>query len=183
MSTVHQPLSKKGSLVSTNASNASQPIASVAGQTVQADRVSPRSLWQTGLIAALVAAAINLVLWGLVRGPLGVSPDFPALQSAGAVIAASLVGILAATLVFTLLLRFAPRPVVAFRIIAGVALVLSLGGPVSTAAEPGASGTAVAILAVMHVVTAAVAAWLLPTAPRAGSNQTDLERLKTPRVP
>ena len=147
--------------------NASQPIASVVGQTIQATRVSPRSLWQTGLFAALVAVAINLVLWGLGRGPLGVSSDFPPLQSAGAIIAASLVGILAATLVFALLLRFAPQPIVAFRIIAGVALVLSLGGPLSTASEPGASGTAVAILAVMHVVTAAVAVSILPTATRA----------------
>ena len=146
--------------------NASQPIAS-ASQTIQATPVS-RSLWQTGLFAALVAVAINLLLWGLGRGPLAVSSDFPPLQSAGAAVAASLVGIFAATLVFALLLRFVPRPVVAFRIIAVVALVLSLGGPVSTAAEPGASGTAVAVLAVMHVVTAAVAVSILPTATRAG---------------
>ena len=162
--------------------NASQPIAS-ASQTIQTTRVSPRSLWQTGLVAALAATVINLVLWGLAHGPLEVSSEFPPLQSAGAIIAASLVGILAATLVFALLLRYAPWPVVAFRIIAVVALILSLGGPVSTASEPGASGAAVAVLVVMHVVTAVIAAWLLPTATRAGSSQTDLERLKTPRFP
>ena len=151
--------------------NASQPIASVVGQPVRAGRVSPRSFVRAALTAALVALAINLVLWGLARGPFAVSADFPPLQSAASTIFASLAGILAATLVFALLLRVAPWPVAAFRVIAAVALLLSLGGPLSATSEPGASGTAVTLLILMHVVTAAVAVWILPTVTPGGMRE------------
>ena len=144
--------------------NASQPISSVAGRTAQTGRFAPQPLAR----AALVAVAANLALWAVARGPLGVPAGFPPLQSAGAVVVASIVGILGATAVFALVRRFAPRPVATFRLVAGVALLLSLAGPFSARAEPGGSGVAVAVLVAMHAVTAAIAIGLLPRAVREG---------------
>lgn len=148
--------------------NASQPISSVAGRTAQTDRFAPQPLSRAALVAALVAVAANLALWAVARGPLGVPAGFPPLQSAGAVVVASIVGILGATAVFALVRRFAPRPVATFRAVAGIALLLSLGGPLSARAEPGGSSAAVAVLVAMHVVTAAIALGFLPRAAREG---------------
>ena len=148
--------------------NASQPISSAAGRTTQTDRFAPQSLSRVVLVAAPVAVVANLALWAIARGPLGVSPAFPPLQSAAATVVASVVGILAATAVFALIRRFAPRPMTTFRVVAVVALLLSLGGSLGARAEPGGSNVAVATLVAMHVVTAAIAIGLLPRAEREG---------------
>ena len=146
--------------------NASRPVSSSTGRTARTDPFATWPLARVALVAALAAVVANLALWAIARGPLGVSPEFPPLRSAPATIVASVVGILGATAVFALVRRFAPRPVATFRAVAGVALLFSLGGPLSARAEPGGSDVAVAVLIAMHVVTAAIAIGLLPRAVR-----------------
>jgi hypothetical protein len=144
--------------------NAGQPVSSLTGRAAQPERSAPQSLPRVALVTALAAVVANLALWAVARGPLGVSPAFPPLQSAAATVVAGVVGILAATAAFALIRRLAPRPVAAFRVVAVVALLLSLGGPMSARAEPGGSGGAVAVLVAMHVVTAVIAVGFLPRA-------------------
>ena len=141
--------------------NASRPVSSSTGRTARTEPFATRPLARVALVAALAAVVANLALWAIARGPLGVSPEFPPLRSAAATVVASVVGILGATAAFALVRRFAPRPLAIFRVVAGVALLLSLGGPLNARAEPGGSGVAVAVLVAMHVVTAAIAGGLL----------------------
>lgn len=145
--------------------NASHPPA--AASPARPDRVAAPRLAQAALVAAAAAVVANLLLWGIARGPLGVPGTFPPLQSAVATVVATVVGIAAGAVVFGVLLRFAPRPVTIFRALAAVGGVLSLGGPLGVASAPGASGAAIAVLVAMHLVTAAIAAWLLPRAAEA----------------
>jgi hypothetical protein len=69
---------------------------------------------------------------------------------------------IAAVLLYAVLLRFAQNPARTFTIIAAVVLVISLIPDVFyIPTVPGATGGQTAILALMHVVAAAVIVWML----------------------
>ena len=142
--------------------------ATTAGSSDHSNRVPLRSLAPPTAAAVVLAVAANLSIRAVGLGPIGVHPDFPPLQSVGGTIVASVVGVLAAALVFVLLMRFVSRPVVAFRVVAVVGLLLSLGGPISAGSEPGGSTGAVLVLLAMHVVTAAIAVAFLTSPAQRG---------------
>ncbi len=129
------------------------------------ERVAMGRLLPVGLAAAAVALVANALLRLLARGPLDLSSAFEPLQW-GSVIAASVVGVAGATVVLAVLARTSSRPIRLFGIVAAVALLLSLGGPLSARSEPGGSTTAVLVLVAMHVVTAAIAVGFLTTLAR-----------------
>lgn len=132
-------------------------------------------VWQTGLLAASAASAANLVIY-FITSALGVSFDFmpegmPAPPFFMAVIFATFVGVLAGTLLFSLMPRFSRRPVSTFRTVAIIALVLSFAQPLMllTGILPGPSVgiNTVLVLEIMHVVAGVIAIWLLTTRARA----------------
>ncbi len=129
------------------------------------ERVDLRRLWWVGLIAAGVVLMANGVLRLVARRPLDVSATFEPLAW-GMIVGASIVGVLGATLLLALLARFTRRPIRLFWIIAGVVLLLSLGGPLSARSQSGGTATAVTVLIAMHVVTAVIAGGLLTTLAR-----------------
>lgn len=141
------------------------------------ERLAPAGqIWQTGLLAAGIASGLNLMVYGLAAA-LGVSfnvapPGMPAPPFAVMVIMATLVGIMAGTLLLTLMPRFTTRPVTVFRNVAIVVLVLSLAQPLMLllglmpVGEPVGWNTVLA-LEVMHIVAGVVAIVLLTRRARA----------------
>ena len=125
------------------------------------------SLWFIGaraLSGALIATLSILLLAGAV---LDIPPEFLPLAGPGPTIFFTSMGTLAAVGVFGLVRRLASRPARAFRMIAGVVLVLSfvpdlwLLSDTGREVFPGATPAGVAVLMLMHVAAAAMIVWAL----------------------
>ena len=122
------------------------------------------SVWWAGLLTISASVVATLVVRALALALFDISPEFEPLATAGRTVILTVIFVFLAVLVFAAVRRFAARPARLFRNIAVVALLLSLV-PVLTdggsAAFPGASGVAVAVLIVQHVVAATVVVWML----------------------
>lgn len=127
-------------------------------------RTAKRGLPWVTLLAAIDAAIVNAVIFFAASGlgtitkdvsPIGNSP-----LTVGSVAVASIIGVIAAALVFALLRRFARHPVGLFRIVATVMLICSFISPISIS---GASVAMVLSLMLMHIVAWAASIVLLPT--------------------
>lgn len=117
-------------------------------------------------VAAVVAVAANLLLRALAVAVFDIpQPEFEELN-VRPVIVSTLIGVIAAGLVYALIVRFARDPRRVFLIVAGVALVLSLIAPL-TIDDPNADSGAVGTLIAMHVAAAAISVpVLLRVSPR-----------------
>ena len=117
-------------------------------------------------LAAVAAVAANLLLRALAVAVFDIpQPEFEELN-VRPVIVSTLIGVIAAGLVYALIVRFARDPRRVFLIVAGVALVLSLIAPL-TIDDPNADAGAVGTLIAMHVVAAAISVpVLLRVSPR-----------------
>jgi hypothetical protein len=139
------------------------------------ERIAPTGkVWQTGLLAVVVAAVLNLIVY-VIASALGVTfnitpPEMPAPPFALAVIFATAVGVLLGTLLFWQMPRFSKKPVTTWRMVAIIALVLSLIQPLillTGAMGPAASISTVIVLEIMHLIAGGVAIYLLTTRARA----------------
>jgi len=111
-------------------------------------------------LAAVAAVAANLLLRALAVAVFDIpQPEFEELN-VRPVIVSTLIGVIAAGLVYALIVRFARDPRRVFLIVAGVALVLSLIAPL-TIDDPDADAAAVGTLIAMHVVAAAISVPIL----------------------
>lgn len=127
-------------------------------------RRSLGSIWKAGVVGALVAAAINVVLY-LIGRALGSFPD-TALTPMGRPVDAfgaafvSILGVLGGAVVYTLLSRFmaTPRANRWFLIIAIVVLVLMIPTPLGI---PGAPTSQVILMELMHLVAGISAIFFL----------------------
>jgi purine-cytosine permease-like protein len=112
-------------------------------------------------IAAVAATVINILLRLLAVALLDIpQPEFEPLQLRD-VIVSSLGATIAAGIVWALIVRFAKDPARTFRIVAAVALVLSLAAPLQVGLAdppdyPGTDAGSVGTLILMHLVTAAI---------------------------
>ena len=127
-------------------------------------RVAWGRLVLVALLAAVAAAAANALVY-LVSAAAGAMPQDVVVNGRGpitlpVVAALSAQGAVAGAVVYGLIDRFARRPVRVFRVVAAVALVLSLAGPFTIA---GAPIPMILALELMHVVAAAVVVGLLTT--------------------
>ena len=122
-------------------------------------------LWWVGLLAIIASVAANVLVRLLAVATLDISPNFEPLISYGTVISLTAFGVLGAVIVFALLARFARRPILMFKRIAAVALVLSLVPDVLllVASVPGATAVSVGVLIVMHVVAWTISVGTLTT--------------------
>jgi len=117
-------------------------------------------VWRYGVLAAVIAAVINAIIWLIARA-LGVSfrvqPPGQTESTVNllAVILITIVPILLGVGVYVLLHRLTRRPFLVFLIIALVVFVLSLLPPLSAADE---TGTQVALILMRIVATLAVLA-------------------------
>lgn len=120
-------------------------------------RLSGVSAWKAGLIGGVVAAAVNVLWYGLAKA-IGVSflayigpGGEPAVIPAGMVIFASIAGAAAATIVRLALARLHARGITLFRVIGVLFLLASFAGPFSAAAD----GATQAALILMHIIAGA----------------------------
>ena len=136
-------------------------IASQPSTAATARAFNRRLLW-AGPLAIGGALAANAVLRAIELAVLPIPAAFFPLQSA-AFVMLTVVGVLAAVIAYAVIGRFTHNPVRNFRVVAGVALLVSflpdLGLLVS--GMPGATFTGVLGLMAMHVVAAAVAVGVL----------------------
>ena len=138
-------------------------------QSVTPDRTRNRRiglrLWWVGLLAIIASVAANVLVRLLAVATLDISPAFEPLSGYGDVISLTAFGVLGAVIVFALLARFARRPILMFKRIAAVALVLSFVPDVwlLVASVPGATAVSVGVLLVMHVVAWAISVGMLTT--------------------
>ena len=103
-------------------------------------------------IAAVGAVVVNVIVRAIAIALFDIPDTFEHI-ALRAVIVSTLIGVIAAALVYALIARTASNPDKTFTIVAATALVLSLAAPLSLGFEEGA---AVGTLVLMHVLTAAI---------------------------
>ncbi|HXT38332.1 MAG TPA: DUF6069 family protein [Chloroflexota bacterium] len=147
---------------STSTSSPSMPAASDR----QTERIMLKCLLRAGLLAAAFAAAGTMLIRTLAIAVGAVPENYQPLQP-GPVIAAPVIAALVATGVLATIARRVRRPIRAFRIVAGVGLLLSFSGPLQAGAgtmQGGtASGATVTTMLLMHIVAAVIIVGLLTT--------------------
>ncbi len=139
----------------------------VQSNRVQEERVAFRRLLWVGPLAAVTAAVANTFAY-LVASVLGAMPQDVVVNGQGpitlvVVAAVSAQGALAGAVIYALVGWFARRPVLVFRVVAAVALVLSFVTPFTI---PGAPIPMVLTLELMHVIAALVSVGTLTTLAR-----------------
>ncbi len=126
-----------------------------------------KGIWLSGLMAVGSALVGTLVVRALAVALLDIPPEFLPLAGPGPVIFFTTVASVAAVGVYAIVRRVALRPNFAFRIIAGVVLVLSIMPDLWLLTEgaeeafPGATPAAVGVLILLHVVAAIAVVWSL----------------------
>ena len=103
-------------------------------------------------IAAVAAVAVNVLVRAIAVALFDIPDSFEHIELR-AVVVSTLIGVLAAALVYAVIRRIASDPARTFTIVAVIALVLSLAAPLSLGFDETA---AVCTLVVMHVLTAAI---------------------------
>lgn len=131
------------------------------------ERIDYRRLVWVAPLAAAVAAVANVALY-FIADALGAFPDTVQLPNGqalgpGPVIGVTIMGVVAAAIVFAVLGRFSARPIRLFRIVALVALVLSFAPTFGIA---GAGAAYIGSLLLMHVIAALAAVGFFTTLAR-----------------
>src|SRR5687768_15552866 len=140
------------------------------GSGINTDRVNMRSILWAGPAAIVAATIVNLFIREIGVAVGAVPTDLFLLQPAG-IIGSTIVQTLAAVIVFALVARFSSRPVWLYTRIAAAALLLSyvpliaLGSGVMQMGVT-VSGATLAVMAVMHLVSAVTVVGLLVTLTR-----------------
>ena len=116
-----------------------------------------RGIWISGILGAIVAAALNALVVIVATRVLGIDAegDFPPLQGLGPVVMFTLFFLLLATLVYWLIARRADDPLSAFRAIAIAVLPLSFLPDLLMIPPPGGVPEALTLM-LTHVIAAAV---------------------------
>jgi hypothetical protein len=139
-----------------------QPLA----QHEEVERVSGRRLWRASA-ATLVLATAATAVTGLIERAAGVLPeDIASFQPIG-IAAGTIVQVSLGIVVLVLLSKYARRPISTFRIVALVALALSMINPIAagTGLIPGYPIGLAGVLGliVIHLVAGAIAIGILTT--------------------
>jgi hypothetical protein len=137
-------------------------IPAVAAPTAARSRVAAGPAAVAVVAAVAVAVAVRLAAGALgvdVRVSMGGSTTPVTL---GAVVTASAVAALLGWALLAVLTRWISRPVTAWRTVAVLVLLLSLGGPLSS----GVDAASIAVLVALHAAVAAALVTLLPRAVR-----------------
>ncbi len=141
-------------------------MVSISTRPTPRERVAARKLVWVGPLTVVIVSLVNLVVRTLAVSFFGVTAGFIYLQ-APFVIGSTVVFLVLALLAFVLIGRFSRQPVRIFRIVAGVALLVSFLNPLLLlAGRFPAVGMTLHIfwtMLVMHTVSALIAVSLLTT--------------------
>jgi hypothetical protein len=137
--------------------------------TISRERVALRKLFWVGPLTILVAAIVNLVIRAIAVALFGISETFQDLQ-VSTIVGSTIIFLLLALLAFVLVSRFARQPIRFYRILALVALCVSLLTPIMALTgllpAPGMSLPIFWTMVVMHIVSAVIVIGLLTTLTR-----------------
>lgn len=137
--------------------------------TYTREHVAIRKLVWVGPLAIGCAVIANLIIRTIAVAFFGVPESFQYLQAA-TIIGSTIVYLLLALLVFVLVSRFARRPIRIYRVVAFVALCVSLLTPAMALKGlmpvPGMSLAIFWTMVVMHLVSASIVVGLLTTLTR-----------------
>jgi hypothetical protein len=140
---------------------------STSTRSTPQERVATRKLVWVGPLTIVIAALVNLVVRLLAVSFFGVASSFLYLQTP-VVISTTVVFLMLALLAFVLVGRRSRHPVRIFRIVAGVALLVSFLNPLLLLAGWWLPGVGMNLrifwtMIVMHIVSALIAVSLLTT--------------------
>jgi hypothetical protein len=127
------------------------------------ERTTVSRLWWAGLSAFLIAIAGNFIVRMFTGSVTFIPPQFAPFQIPRITIF-TLVGVLGATLLFAVLVRFTRKPIRLFWIISVIFLLISFIPNIAmffTNFVPGATPAGIISLMIMHVITAAAAVIVL----------------------
>lgn len=134
----------------------------------KAELVIPGRIWWAGAIGVAAAVVCNLIVRAVLFALLPLPEQFLPLQPT-AIATFTVSGTALAAVVFALVVRFSVTPIRTFRVIAIVALVVSIlpnlglmANP-SAAPFPGGSALAFGVLCIFHGIAALVCAAVLTT--------------------
>ncbi|GHO79765.1 hypothetical protein KSD_75360 [Ktedonobacter sp. SOSP1-85] len=137
--------------------------------TISHKQVAARKLLWVGPLTLIVAALVNSLIRTLAVAFLGVPESFASLQLPS-VIGSTIFFVLLALLAFVLVSRFARRPIQLYRVLALIALCLSLLTPIMALTglfpAPGMNLPIFWTMLTMHIITAAIVVGLLTTLTR-----------------
>ncbi len=143
-------------------------MATAVISTRESERVVGRRLWWAGPLTILTAVGVNVATRYIAGMLLAIPPEFEPLHYRD-IILLTTAGVTGAVLTFAAISRVARRPIRLFRRVSVVALALSFVpdiGLLVTQAMPGATGTTVSLLMLLHVVAAVVCVSILTTLAR-----------------
>jgi len=124
-----------------------------------------RRLLAAGAAAVIASAVANSAVAAVLRGVLDVPAGFSPLQAIS-VLSLTIVGVVAAVLVFAAICRLSVRPVRLFTIVASVALVISWAAPLAVYfanAFPGTNASRIVGLMSLHAIAGVVTIAVLRT--------------------
>ena len=124
-----------------------------------------RRLLAAGAAAVIASAVANSAVAALLRSVLEVPSGFAPLQAIS-VLSLTIVGVIAAVLVFAAICRLSARPVRLFTIVASVALVISWAAPLAVYfanAFPGTNASRIVGLMALHAIAGVITIAVLRT--------------------
>jgi hypothetical protein len=120
-------------------------------------------VWWVGFVTIIATLVVNFLIASIAKGLFPIANTFIPLQPMG-FISFTIIGVLAAIIVFALIGRFARRPISTFERTAWIVLTVSLIPDVLvwfTKPYPGTTLPGVVALMVMHIATATICINLL----------------------
>ena len=144
---------------------------STASDIARTKGIAVSKIFRVSVLVVLVSIAANLAARALAFALLDLPVDFPPLAPA-AIVIVTLLGTSMAGLAFSIVVRRARNPIATYRVVALIALVVSIlpnfGLMANPTAAPFPGGTAQAfgVLIVFHVIAAAISVGLLTTLTR-----------------
>lgn len=132
----------------------------------RSERVTVGRIWRTGFEAILIAVIANVIVYFIGTALVSVPPEFLPLANVVPTIIFTIIGVLGAVIAFAIVARVSRQPIRTYRLIAGIALIISILPDFTLQSNPmfpGATPASIAILVLMHFVAASVAVYWLTT--------------------
>ncbi len=144
---------------------ATMPTTSPASQPPRRVRIPVGAIVRSGGIAVAAATIANVVLYYIGAAIWGYNAAFEPVASVWPTVIAMIFYGAGAVVAFGIVARVSLRPIRTYRIVALVALILTILPDATLVGMPGATTPAIAVLVAMHIVAAIIIVGILTTRP------------------
>ncbi|MCP4199545.1 MAG: hypothetical protein GY762_20545 [Proteobacteria bacterium] len=140
----------------------------ISTEAAQSPQISSSRAWKVGIIAVVVAVIANVLFVALAKALFDLPEGYRSLELPAIAIFTALFSFIG-VVVFVLLLRYTEDPIRIFRIVAIIALVVSILPDIALLAAPadspmaGATVGAVVVLIIAHLIAGAIMIYALTT--------------------